>query len=506
MLVALSCGVLAWRAFNANYLSDDAFITLRYARNWFDGNGLVFNPGEHVEGFTNFLLVVLEVGLHRLGLEWPSAARLVSFVSAEGCLLLTYRLASGWLPRRTWLAAGSVAGVALNPYFAAWALGGLEAPLYGLWLLAAALVLESSDPSTRSWVRFGLVAALLALTRPEGLMVAVALAAIRLGWPRPGSARWAAAAPALLIVLGVLLPLEVARLAYYGDVLPNTFYAKSAFSPRHLQRGLQYLWGFAQSPGAAVILPFIAWGVARQLRARSPAAVALVASVAVVIAEGGDGLPMYRFLVPLVPLAAACASVGLDRAFEGPFLPRAIALNAFVLALVLAPVPANDHCLSDFQYQRDVEGPLWARVGQWLHQHLPAGTTLAAVPAGALGFYSELPLIDLVGLTDRTIAHTPLPSLGSGLAGHEKTNGAYVLSRHPEVLLLGNIDVSDRPELADGRLDSWSNDAIYGRERDIVSDPRFQTEYEATAFPLGNGEFLHAFVRCHPNSGSRWTQ
>ena len=44
------------------YIVDDTFISLRYARNLIDGNGLVYNPGQRVEGYSNFLWVVLEPG------------------------------------------------------------------------------------------------------------------------------------------------------------------------------------------------------------------------------------------------------------------------------------------------------------------------------------------------------------------------------------------------------------------------------------------------------------
>ena len=39
-------------------LTDDAFISFRYVRNLLEGNGLVFNPGEYVEGYTNFLWIL----------------------------------------------------------------------------------------------------------------------------------------------------------------------------------------------------------------------------------------------------------------------------------------------------------------------------------------------------------------------------------------------------------------------------------------------------------------
>ena len=61
----------------ATWVDDDAFISFRYARNLAEGNGLVFNTGERVEGYSNFLWTVVMAGCHKLGFDLPSAARLL---------------------------------------------------------------------------------------------------------------------------------------------------------------------------------------------------------------------------------------------------------------------------------------------------------------------------------------------------------------------------------------------------------------------------------------------
>ncbi len=57
---------LAWRN---RFVQDDAFISFRYARHLVEGHGLVWNPGERVEGYTNFQL-------GRLGVPPPDPAAL----------------------------------------------------------------------------------------------------------------------------------------------------------------------------------------------------------------------------------------------------------------------------------------------------------------------------------------------------------------------------------------------------------------------------------------------
>ena len=59
VVVALAClpwlALLAWMTWLTWFLTDDAFIAFRYVRNLLEGHGLVFNPGERVEGYSNFL-------------------------------------------------------------------------------------------------------------------------------------------------------------------------------------------------------------------------------------------------------------------------------------------------------------------------------------------------------------------------------------------------------------------------------------------------------------------
>ena len=54
---ALAAGLLAF----FHYIPDDAYIGFRYARNVARGDGFVFNAGERVEGYTNFLWLTLLV-------------------------------------------------------------------------------------------------------------------------------------------------------------------------------------------------------------------------------------------------------------------------------------------------------------------------------------------------------------------------------------------------------------------------------------------------------------
>jgi hypothetical protein len=86
LVVAIGC---AWHFL---WFADDAFISLHYARNWIEGNGLVFNPGERVEGYTNFLWLALIAGCGRLGLDLPLAALALGLVAYAATIVLVHRV------------------------------------------------------------------------------------------------------------------------------------------------------------------------------------------------------------------------------------------------------------------------------------------------------------------------------------------------------------------------------------------------------------------------------
>ena len=84
--------LLAFLAYGARrFLLDDAFISFRYARNLLEGNGLVWNPGERVEGYSNFLWVLELAGIWAAtgvppeeAAWWLSVAYTVATLAAMG--------------------------------------------------------------------------------------------------------------------------------------------------------------------------------------------------------------------------------------------------------------------------------------------------------------------------------------------------------------------------------------------------------------------------------------
>ena len=217
-----------WAALRRSWVSDDAFISFRYAENLVRGLGLVFNQAERVEGYSNFLWTMwMALGL-RLGADverWATAASIACYVAALGVLAW-----NSWTLRResrglaTWIPIAAVLG-ALHPDWQIFATGGLETSLFALEITAVYVLLARSEPGRGRAAATGVLLALASMTRPDGLILAATVALFTLLTdPRR---------PRTLLVLGaafliVWVPYTVWRVSYYGDFFPNTYYAKSA--------------------------------------------------------------------------------------------------------------------------------------------------------------------------------------------------------------------------------------------------------------------------------------
>src|SRR5439155_158429 len=90
--VLVATAVLVPHALYFDFVSDDAYISFRYARNLAEHVQLVFNLGERVEGFTNFLWTVMLAGGIKLGVSPVVSSRFLGVVFAVGTLALLVRI------------------------------------------------------------------------------------------------------------------------------------------------------------------------------------------------------------------------------------------------------------------------------------------------------------------------------------------------------------------------------------------------------------------------------
>ncbi len=445
-------------------LADDAFISFRYSQNFAEGNGMVFNVGEKVEGYSNFLWVFLVAIPHALfNADIILTARVLGIVCSLVCVVLAYLLA-------TRISGSGAAGVlaatitAVSGSFAAYGPSGLETPLFGLLVLGALLAVQ--------WNRAivaGVLVALATMTRPDGVVVAVAIGlwflfrAVRRGsgwWP---VVSYVAAAFVLVV------PWTIWRIQYYGYLMPNAVAAKSGASLRwQLEVGWEYLMGFAGAAQALLVFVPVAMFVLvtrrTQIDERARDMVWLLFGLALVYlafftATGGDWMPAWRFFAPAVPLlgVAICvvwAFAGPDarRSEEpapaeedapparlpsrlGPVLVAGMGLLLLTVSAYGARMKPN---IDD--WNGDVHE--LSEMGAWMRNTLPAGTVISTYANGALSYEAgpKLTVVDQLGLTDEHIARAGKRTPSGGVIGHTAHDYEYVVGvRKPDVVFMTGV-------------------------------------------------------------------
>ncbi len=406
---------------------DDAYITYRYAQNLAEGHGLVFNPGERVEGYSTFLYALLmTLGQLILGpktiYSWSLA---INILSACGALCIAVH-AVGRRAGSTaaWLAAFTL-GIFPSIWIAIWS--GLETML----VVFLAMVLwritiweHAAKWNVRRLAATALVTVLLVISRADAFIIAIAIGThslVLLDW-RPGLT-------VLAMTISTFAAHAAGRLAYYGYPFPNTYYAK--VSGDLIQR-VEYGWAMFTTlgqvhPYALITLAATTVGILVViLNHRSPLRIARfeilfpIAWFAYWIYVGGD-IFGDRMLLCLIPLLTVFM---WTRAFPS-HIPRwtrvAIALALVLHATAFLPPP-------QFPEAEDSH----VRAGLHLAELYP-DAVIAVDAAGKIPYASGLATIDTMGLCDAHIAHTE-PKF-EFVPGHNKSDMDYVIQREPDVII-----------------------------------------------------------------------
>jgi hypothetical protein len=415
---------------------DDAFISYRFARNLAEGHGLVFNPGERVEGYTNLLYVLMIAPAFELGLEdvqiYDYSLALNLLASLALLVLITLYVRGRYGPR------GAIVAVILLgacPTIWYWNASGMETP----WVLLCQFALVvAADSFLRSGRRAALTlcvlaSAVLILLRADGF-VSSALIVLFFILRR----RWKAALIFGVISAAVLLGVTLWRLHYYGFPFPNTYYAKVAgplftrlcFAVKRtlLLRNMWLAWIIL----VAYAIPVL-WRMVRNKRTEEldPGLVLGLGIFAYSLYVGGDVLKerMLLFHIPYAIVILFALRLAPIHKMEW----RKLALP---LALLLHHAAVPDFDVSRLDRMLVWRGAdrcrhPWSLLGEHLQRHEP-GSTIATGAAGRIPFFSGLRTIDMLGLCDQHIAHGSVK--GRFRVGHSKYDPDYVLDRDPDLI------------------------------------------------------------------------
>lgn len=442
LFVALVAGFLyyAWRYIQATsfdiegaryyVLFDDAMVSMRYAYNLAHGNGLVWNVGERVQGFTNPLWVFYMGVLHLLPIA-PAQVALAVQVTGTILVAATLYFVRGIVEQFTGDLLAMLAAVALTAFYApldSFALLGMEVSALALIVSAAAwLILKNGSERFTPWL-YVLLGVGTLLRFDAAVPYAIVLAAMLVIQKKQRGRNLAWGVGLLVLFLGGQ---GLGSYLYYGQWLPNTYYLKLEGWPFALRilRGLYALvWFIYYSNWILFFLPLTLLFARRDWKVVLLLAIIggqLVYSVYV----GGDAWEHHgganRFICIVVPLLFALLGAAAEElrqrgvllAGSSPWTrggSRLVWLGCFLLALLNLNLLMGD----------------WKSIERWSLARRPdyvAGSdsnlvtalalrntttsqaTIAVLGAGTIPYMlPDNRVLDILGKTDAVVAHGPV--------------------------------------------------------------------------------------------------
>jgi hypothetical protein len=462
------------------FMTDDAYISLRYSQRLLEGHGLTWNDlPPAVEGYTNFLWVLLCAGLGALGMNLENAAHLLGITStAAGIVAVAAQVYRDFPAKVKFISAviGCLA-LCLSAPVAVWALGGLEQPLLSALLAWAAYFgirwVSTVKGHRRDADVMGILLGLAVLARADAALFTALFYA--------GAVLADGVRSRTLIARSRLLPLpilffvaqEIFRHAYYGAWVPNTAYVKVAFTFHRIFTGLRYEVYAAGSEIVFLLLAVIGCvalsiaGKKRQLIFLSTICVGWLLYILII---GGDIFPACRHFVPAMALmgfmVAGCGLLTLAAPFR-------FSMARVMLFLALTLLVLTSDLLSPLE--------TWERQGKEIGIFLRTAfgaerPLLVSDAAGVLPYYAHMEAIDPLGLNDYYIARHSAADRGQGFVGHELGDGTYVLDHKPDILVLAD----------------YRSKALFVADLQLLADPRFASHYQLIHLDVGPPDAIRA--------------
>jgi hypothetical protein len=539
LLVVVSAVVAAsglsfeWTRVLHGNVSDDAVTSMQYSKNLVLGHGLVFNLGERVDGYTNFLWVLSMApvyGLsHLFGFDFVASvvALTIGFEALVLVLLFDVARAVARAPLALFL---PLLLCVVDNSFTTWAVLGLEVHFLAFWLLSALALSRSRSPARALYTGLALAAAVL--TRPDAALFGAAvvgseLVEAALAYGR-GERTYAKGLAREVCVMSAawLVPYALYfawHYAYYGEPFPNTYYTKLGGHIDAWSRGLEYLRQFLDVRYWVPALGVFALFGLRDKTLRAVAAYLAVHTLYVVYV-GGDFMPGHRFFVPELPLYYLLVGASFDlgwrfvrRSGVRARLDRLSVSPPFIAGFALASTLGALAVLFEHGLHA---GPIDAVRASWGHDHgpqrrlmtwlrarKPKNATFATGLIGHVGFFGDIYVIDTCGIIDKAVAHEEVRGFGHGLPGHEKrASPEQVLARHPTYVgvyvLPGDLwrrgyffDIDVPPDTVVGL---WTRDDLPARGHFLAST-RVDFDHGAPAGWTANGTAFESW----PSAGNQ---
>jgi hypothetical protein len=315
------------------------------------------------------------------------------------------------------------AGFILNENLRFWTAAGFEMTLLiFLFLYALYRIITEADRNRPRLSTFFLIG-LIALVRADALVISVLCYVLAFWFHRRRYTVLGYIAFSLVIPVTHL----VFRVAYYGDILPNTAYLKVQNWDGRTLHGLTYLFGFIKAY-ALLLLPAFAGVIIAVDKKRRALLIIAALYAAYICFIGGDVFSNFRFFTPIIPLVIILSFLGMQALWKNVELRTVVA----GFCLLTVPLILPGYASQFYPRPADVGN---VKIGLLLKQNTPEDARVADFWAGSVFYFSDRYAIDLLGKADKTIAREPAYPDGM-LPGHNKFDFDYSLGkRKPDFLV-----------------------------------------------------------------------
>lgn len=467
-------------------LDDDAMISMRYAWNFSHGLGLVWNPGEYIQGYTNLLMTLL-MSVSTLLLDKSTAVLIIRISGIAFMLAIAYtsmRIADHFIQDESYQRQNFIRVIVFFctlTYFPLvfWSLMGMETGLLTLLCLLGVLgalnYIEYKKPQFILLVSicFGLAY----LTRNDSIIVA-ALAWLYITYEIIRSNASSKSILHLCAGIGLfalfIIGQAIFQYSYYGELLPNTYYLKLTGMPlvERITNGIGYVKPFLI--GAAFILVVSSLYAIINFRKQSLLLLSVAfAAIGYAIYVGGDSFVLWRMLSPSVPfifILFICAiATFVSTLFNAvkvksyfihyPNLPiRHVAEASIALLTLTGLLSMNINYLPGI-FSAKIRGGTGAfefdiNTAIMINELTTSDASVGVFHAGLVPYYTGRQAIDFLGKCDSYIARLPPDLSGkisgrgmNSLPGHNKYDLNYsIKTLHPtyvEGFKWGSQDLSE---------------------------------------------------------------
>ncbi len=508
--------------------ADDLYISFRYARNFANGDGLVFNIGDKIEGYSNFLWVIILAVLSKLNLSLPIFSKYLSIIFGALSIYCVFLISNLYQNNSITFFKHSEANnsnefkmhyiilsslvvsflFAISYPFVYWSATGMETTFFTSLILASLIIQHYDLKSSSIFPKASIIFVLLSLCRVEGIVfylfsIPAKIFLIKSKRNHFNKLYFKKYFMEFCIIISSFIIFELWRFYYYQDIISNTYYAK--YGGMQWILGFKYMWAFVSK---YYLLLLLAGGSVFILKNSNTflkhlMIAYLVGYIGLIIFIGGDWMWHFRYFIPLIAmfwiLSSSCfakmiqiiANYNIKYFFKVGITIILVLLIGFIFKNTIIQNTNTWKNVLSLKTKKSsfcIEALIvnaHKSIAHYLNQNIPANSTLAANHIGSLGYYSQFTILDMVGLINPEVAKQ------FNMRFHEKYHVDNLLEKKPDYVLL---TTRTKPQKDEFISDYWIGETA------LYNHPTFQKHYfkwdETRQYTFaGQTEYLVVFER-----------